>query len=363
MRSVITIVSTTLVAIVLAGVPAEAATKVEQGDSCKKVGKEVTTTTGKGKKKTRRDLVCVLSISGKVWWQAPKTGTSQKQARQLLRTWRKLSSQGGVSDMAVLNVTTPDSLQADLARAVAVREDWAAKAHEASTRLANLRAESAALPGRLQAAAAANESAKEAHEESVAIAERELATLNAMYPEYSSALDAQYGGFGPGLRCSFGELEYCAEAAAYDALRPWASSVISRYNVQASVADAAIANMGARYQEWENRYAEWQQLSNRSNTITAEIQQAERDTSHASNLLQQSTEEANRINERVAIFPKMRELQSEFKSSQDRFNSKFESPKLNKVSAKNKVDRLWLEGVGLEASNRQVMDMWTSYVN
>lgn len=363
MRSVVAVLVATFMAVALSGVPAQGASKPEQGDSCKKVGKVVSTKVGKGKKSKTQDLVCVSSVSGKVWWPTPEAKPSPKKARKTVRAWQQLARESTFADLEVLDATTAQSIQADLAQSVALRDEWAAKAHEANTRLATLRAESAALPSRIQAAAAANESAKEAHEEAVAIAERELATLNSMYPEYSSALDAQYGGFGPGLRCSFGELEYCAEAAAYDALRPWASSVISRYNVQAAVADAAVANMGAHYQEWENRYATWQELSNRNNAVAGEIEQAERDSAHAANMLNQTTAEANRVNERVSLLPELQQMYTEFRKQQQEFNSTLAQPKVKKLSPVNKVERLDLDGISLQASSRQLLDLWSAYVN
>jgi hypothetical protein len=344
----------------LLGPTAQAATKIDAGSSCKKEG---TTREIKVSKKKSQRFVCVVAIDGNVWWPEPGYLSRSGGARKALLAWNRLSQPAAIADLAVLEITTSESVQGDLVNAVTSRDEWAAKAHEAQVRQANLSAERDALPSQLSAASSATVRAKEAHEEAVAVAERELATLNAMYPEYSSALDAQYGGLGPGIACEFGFTEYCADAAAYAALRPWANAVVARYEAQAAVADAAVAAMGALYRDWEARYAEWEALSNRNGSIGADLQQAQADVGHATNMLATATSEANRINERVALLPRIQSMYSGYLAAQDQYRSLLAKPQIQKGTVQKRAERLRNSGLGLEASHNLLFDLWSRYVD
>lgn len=358
--------SVTLLSVALVGasaLPALAAPKAAEGASCKKLEATTTIRSGKGKKAKTQTLVCLPLLDGQRWVKYAPPPTASKKAAAVWRTWSALASPESLADLAAVPSLTPDAVAADLAPAVAARDQWAASLNEATGRKNALVAESQALPGRLQAANDATLAAKNAHAEAVTIAERELSTLNRLYPEYSSAMDALYAGLAPGIGCSFGFTEYCAEAAAANALRPWANGVVARYEAQARVADAATAHMGAKYKEWEARYAEWEALSNRSNVVGAEIQQATRDEQHASNMLTNATSEADKLNERVQLLPQLQALHAQMLIRQGEFASRASSKKVSQAKPPVRVATLNMDGLALQASHRQLMETWARFVN
>lgn len=344
-------------------VSAHAAPKASEGASCKKLEATTTIRSGKGRKAKTQNLVCLPLLDGQRWVEYTPTPTTGKKATAIWRTWSTLTSPESLADLSAVPTLTAEAVAADLAPAVAARDEWAAKLNEATGRKNALVAESQSLPGRMQAANDATLAAKNAHAEAVTVAERELGTLNRLYPEYSSAMDALYAGLAPGIGCSFGFTEYCAEAAAANALRPWANGVVARYEAQARVADAATAHMGAKYKEWEARYAEWEALSNRNNAVGGEIQQATQDEQHATNMLLNATSEADKLNERVQLLPQLQSLHAQMLDRQREFASRAANKKITQTRTTDRVEILKMEGLALEASYRQLMETWARFVN
>jgi len=340
--------------------PVAAAPKVSEGSACSQAGRQMSVSSKKPKGKSLK-FVCVQTIGGLQWGSTTPIPRSRSAARALLKQWTAGLSPTFLADIAPLSESTIDFVQSELNTAAQDRDLWNSKLVEVRNRLQNLNAEWTSLPSRLSSATQDNAAAKTEYERLSAVAKAEYSTLNSLLSEYRAANSLISQMFGPSLRCNFGETEYCAQAAALRAQRPWADGVVARYEAQLRRAEAAAGTSGAAFKTYEQKYAEYKALFDRQSSIQADINATNMDTSHAQGMANQATKLTDQLNERVQLLPELQLQYAEYKRLSDELSIDLSNVKVGKKGWQKNLARLSKSAKSLELSRDLLSRTWRAY--
>lgn len=358
--SISSVLTVTMVVAASPHAMAVAPTKVF-GSSCSKEGAQISAK-AKGKNtKAKQSLVCVKTVDGLRWGDALVLPSKPAAARTLLGNWAATPEPAAFSDIRTTLEVPKEQLAQELAAAAQLRDEWSAKFAEVQSRIAALQAEQQGIPNQLAAATRATEDAKKTYDGLNETAKREISTLNGLSGEYSAAQSALWGGLGPGVACSFGSTQYCAQAQAYAAQRPWANAVVARYNAQKARTDAAVAAASTAYRNWEAKFAEYKRLSDRQALIPGELGSASTDLNHARGMESNAVANANLLNERLQLFDQLNLSLQEFAALNNQKLALIDGVAIGQPGWQRRLSVVSRVQEGLEVSERSILDLWTRY--
>jgi predicted nucleic acid-binding Zn-ribbon protein len=340
--------------------PAEASPPAKLGQECPNPGMKAKPAKQKPESNAA-PFLCVETVAGPRWARPEGLPKGPPAARKMIETWLANLSSPTFDAIGSALQAPIEGTQAELGTAVQAREEWNSKLSAAQAKAASLRSEQAGLPGRITTAQQATDRAKAEVEPKMASARQEMATLTSMMSAYSAAQSAKTAALGPGLRCSFGEKQYCAQAAALEAQLPWANSVIARYEIQRARAESLLASAAAAQKTYETRYAEYKAAFDRQNSIQAEIASATNDINHAQGMLNQATGKADFVNEQVALFPELnRQYEILLAQNQD-FAAQVSTIAVGSPGWQSRFTSAAERSASLELSRQAILDMWSRF--
>lgn len=306
-------------------------------------------------------LVCVETVAGPKWARLEGLPKGPPAARKIIDAWLASLSSPTLDVIGSTLQGPVEGIQAELATAAQAREEWNSKLSAAQAKAASLRSEQAGLPSRIAAAQQATERAKAEVEPKLASARQEMATLTSMMSAYSAAQSAKTAAFGPGLRCNFGEKQYCAQATALEAQLPWANAIIARYEIQRARAESLLAAAAEAQKTYETRYAEYKVAFDRQNSIQAEIAATTNDINHAQGMLNQSTGKADFVNEQVALFPELKRQYEVLLVQNQDFVAQVSAIAVGSPGWQSRFSTAAERNASLALSRQSILDIWSRF--